>query len=232
MTLGSTRIATLAFIMSALVACGSSDSTSDSSVVGQAVYRDAATDHQGTAQQAATPSAQTAKVTVTIEGTGTIPNIDPKCAVDPAGAFEAHYAGTADLASDHAYTSSFASAAQSIVTPSGCAIPDLTVSVITDVVVRAELAITTENCNVYCAASARADAEAQCGASASAAQCRSNAEATAQAACTTKCTTQSHAIVAEVALGASAVGHMDADLLKAAAFGDLTANLKFDRLDP
>ncbi len=35
-----------------------------------------------------------------------------------------------------------------------------------------------------------------------------------------------------IALGASAVGHMDADLLKAAAFGDLTANLKFDRLDP
>jgi hypothetical protein len=225
MTLGSTRIACVL-----VVAACSGSSSPNSSVAGQAVYRDAATDHQGAAQQPAAPPAQHVAVSVTIEGTGQIPHIDPKCAVDPAGSFEAHYAGTANLASDRAYLASFGDAAQSIVTPSGCAISDFTVGVVTDVVIRGELVVTTQNCNTYCAASARAAAEAQCGATASAAQCRSSAETTAQASCTTTCTSQAHAITAELALGAGALTHADADLLRAAAFGDLQANLRFDHM--
>ena len=36
--------------------------------------------------------------------------------------------------------------------PSGCAVTSLQVSAISDVVVRGELSITTENCQTYCAA--------------------------------------------------------------------------------
>jgi len=213
-----------------LFACTSS-SDDTTSVTGQAVYRDAATDHQGTSSAPAAPPAQDAKLTVTVKGTGDIPHLDPQCALDTAGVFEARSSGTLALAGDHAYASSLTRASSSLTTPSGCAIDDLTVGVVTDVVIRGELAITTQNCDTYCAASARADAEAQCGATPNAAACRADAETQAQAACTTQCTTQAHAIVAEVSLGASALGDVDADALRAVAFGDLSAQLVFDELE-
>src|ERR1043165_8238851 len=166
----------LTFVLaSTLLAC-TSDGDGNASVTGQAVYRDAATDHSGAQQEAATPPAQGAKVTVVVKGTGQIPNLDPKCALDPSGTFEAHYLSTMNMTDGSVYSATVASGSGAIQTPSGCAIPDLTVSLITDVVVRSELSINTQNCQTFCEANARADAEAQCGASASAASCRAQAE--------------------------------------------------------
>jgi hypothetical protein len=211
--------------------CTSNDSDTSASLSGNAAYRDATTDHGGVQQEAASPPAQNARVSVVIKGSGTIPELDPKCALDPAGAFEAHYLSTMTVSDGEVYTAAIAEGSGMIQTPSGCAIPNLTVGVITDVVVRGELTINTTNCETFCSAQARADGEAQCGASASAAQCRSQYEAQASAQCQTTCTTQAHAIVAEVSLAASLLSDVDADALRAAALGDLTANLTFDHLE-
>ena len=224
------KLASILFVLT-VGACTSSPDTASTQVMGQAVYRDAHTDHSGATQQPAAPPPQTANLTVTVKGTGTIPQLDPRCATDPVGAFEAHYAGSASMSDGSAYVAAIASGSGKLTTPSGCAISNLTVGAITDVVVRAELSVNSENCQTYCAASARADAEAQCGSTADQATCRTDAESSAAAQCQTTCTTQAHSIVAQVSLGASALGKMSADQLQAAALGDLSADLTFDHLE-
>lgn len=223
---------TIVFASILTVGCTDGESTTGSHLTGSATYRDAATDHVGASREAATPPPQSARVSVLVKGTGQIPHIDPQCALDPAGRFEAHYLSTMTVTDGNAYSATVAEGSGQLKTPSGCAIPELTVGVITDVVIRGELAINTTNCETYCQATARADAEAQCGATASAAACRAQYEAQAMAQCQTTCTTQAHAIVAETSLSASLLGDLDADALRAAALGELTANLTFDRLAP
>jgi hypothetical protein len=218
------------FIATLALGC-TSDGEVSARLSGDAVYRDAATDHSGNAKQPATPPPQSAKVTIVVKGSGTIPEVDPKCALDPAGRFEAHYLSMMSVSDGHVYTANVTEGSGQIQTPSGCAIPNLTVGLITDVVVRSELSINTTNCESYCSARARADGEAQCGATASAAQCRAQYETQASAQCQTTCTTQANQIVAEVSLAGSLLGNLDAEALRAAALGELTANLTFDRLE-
>jgi hypothetical protein len=195
------------------------------------MYRDATTDHTGMAQTPAAPPAQDAKLSIIVEGSGQIPNVDPQCALDPAGSFEAHYLGSLNLTDDDVYASSLFEAATEIRTPSGCEIPELAVAAITGARVRAELTVTTQNCQTYCAAAARANAEEQCGATAASAECRATAEASGEAACTTTCTTDARVIVAEASLAASLFGSLDANALRAAALGDLEVDLVFDRME-
>lgn len=197
-------------------------------LTGSAVYRDARTTHDGTTAEPAAPPAQSARVSVVIKGTGQIQDLDPQCALDPAGAFEAHYLSSLDMTDGSVYAAALASG--SIQTPSGCTIPDLTVGVVTDIVVRGELAINTTNCNTFCSARARAEGEAECGATASSAACRADYEADAAAACVTTCTTRASKILAEVSLAGSLLGDIDAQGLRTAAFGDLSADLTFDTL--
>lgn len=211
-----------------LIACTSENADDGASVSGQAVYRDATTDHSGTQRAPSTPPAQEAKLSMTIKGSGTIPQVDPQCITDPAGKFEARYLGTASI-DDDLYVGSFASG--KLTTPSGCEIPDLTVGVVTDIVLRAELTTTTQNCQTYCEASARADAETQCGASSSAASCRAQAESAATAQCMTTCTTQKTQIVAETSIGVSSLGSVDANKLRTATFASLEGKLVFDALE-
>jgi hypothetical protein len=221
-------------LVSLTVGCGGGGGGGENTaeMVGAATYRDATTDHAGTAQQPAEPPpGSSANVFLVVEGSGDIPNIDPQCALDPAGSFEAHYLGTMTIDDGGVYTSSFGSAATEIVTPSGCEIPELTVGLITNIKVRAELESTTQNCETYCAAAARAEAEQECGADASSAECRTTAEGEASASCNTTCTTQTDTIVAEVSLGASALGQLDASALRAAALGEFQADLTFDHME-
>jgi hypothetical protein len=199
-------------------------------VSGKAVYRDATTDHAGASKAPASPPPQSAHVSIVIKGSGQIPEIDPRCALDPAGQFEARYLSTASMSDGNLYAATVAEGSGTIQTPSGCTIPDLTVGVITDVIVQGDLTINTQNCETYCAARARADGEAQCGASASAATCRSEFEAQASAQCTQTCTTKAQTIRAELSLGAALLGDLDAPALRAAAIGDLTADLTFDHM--
>lgn len=230
MTASITRL-TFISLVAACTGSGTSTTESDTTVDGTAVFRDATTNNDGTPHDAATPPAQGANVRVIVRGTGQIPDLDPQCARDPLGSFEAQYTGSATVSDDGAFAAAFGSAAAEILSPSGCTIPDLTVSLITDVVVRAELAVNAPNCNAYCAASARADAEAQCGSTPTSAQCRSSAEAQAEASCEATCTTQAHLIVGEVSIGASAIGDVDTETLRAAALGQLEASFELDRLE-
>lgn len=222
---------TVIFVSALTFGCTSNEGETSASLSGNAVYRDSTTDHSGAAKPAATPPPQSAKVSIVVKGAGQIPQIDPQCALDPTGQFEAHYLSTMSVSDGNVYTATVAEGSGQLQTPSGCAIPDLEVSVITDIVVRGELAINTTNCETYCSAQARADAEAQCGASATAATCRAQYESQATARCQTTCTTKAHAIVAEVSLSAALLGELDADALRAAALGDLTANLTFDHFE-
>lgn len=214
-----------------VVGCTTDGGDAGTEVSGTAVYRDAETDQAGVPIQAAAPPPQSARISILVKGSGQIPEIDPQCALDPAGMFEAHYLGTLAMSDGNVYAATVASGSGELQTPSGCAIPNLTVGVITDIVVRGELAANTTNCETFCSASARADAEAQCGASASTAECRAQYEAQASAQCTQTCTTTASNIVAEVSLAASLLGNIDADALRAAALGELHADLTFDHTE-
>jgi hypothetical protein len=214
-----------------VMGCTSDGGDAGTEVSGTAVYRDAETDHAGDPSQPAAPPPQSARISIIVKGSGQIPEVDPQCALDPAGTFEAHYLGTLAMTDGNVYAATVASGSGEIQTPSGCEIPNLTVGVVTDIVVRGELAVNTTNCDTFCSASARADAEAQCGASASTAACRAQYEAQASAQCTQTCTTRASNIVAEVSLAASVLGTIDADALRAAALGELSANLTFDHME-
>jgi hypothetical protein len=165
---------------------------------------------------------------MTVTGTGTLPQVDARCALDPAGQFQATFVSTAS-SENGGYVAAFGSG--TIATPSGCELPDVSGMVITGVKIRAELEANSQNCESYCSASARADAEAQCGANASSASCRESAETEAKASCTTTCTTQKDKIVAETTIGVAALGDLDFDGLRAAAFGDVEANLTYDHME-
>jgi hypothetical protein len=221
----------LAVVLTTILFAGCTTESAGTDVSGQAVYRDAATDHTGASSEPAAPPPQGAQIRIVVKGAGQIPDIDPQCALDPAGQFEARYVGTLDVSDGDLYAATVASGSGQIATPSGCEVPNLTVGVVTDIVVRGELDATTTNCDTYCSASARADAEAQCGASATAAACRAQFEEQASAQCAQTCTTEASKIVAEVSLAASVLGDIDADALRAAALGDLTANLTFDHME-
>jgi hypothetical protein len=220
-------------MVSLFAACGGGGDGGEGTaeVAGVATYRDATTTHDGQARDPEAPPAQSMRVRVVVEGQGTLPEVDPRCALDPAGQFEARYAGTTSLSNDGIYATALAAGTAELVTPSGCEIPDLIVGFVTDVRVRGELSVTTENCQTYCAAAARAEAEQSCGASANAAACRAEAEASGEASCMTTCTTQTHVIVAETSLGATAVGQLDVIQLRAAALGQIEADLVFDHLE-
>lgn len=224
----STWFALAALLANACTTTDSETGEAQTSLSGETRYRDATTDHAGTPREPAAPSAQQASVRVIVKGAGDIPRIDPQCALDPAGRFEARYAGTLEIG-DGVHAASFTRAAADIVTPSGCKIPELTVGVVTDVIVHAELQATTQNCEAYCEAHARAEAEQTCGASASAAQCRTSVETQTEASCQGTCTTERTKIVAEASLAGSLLGDIDAESLRAAALGKLAVDLTFDR---
>lgn len=196
-------------------------------------YKDAATNSDGSVHEAEPPPAQQALVTLELRGTGTLTGLEAgQCTLDGAsGQFRALFDSTVNIGNDGAYAAAFGEGDARIETLTGCAIPNLTVGVITDVVVRAEIEATTTNCESYCEANARASAETQCQGSSDQVSCRSAAEANAMASCRTECTTQRDVIVAEASLSASLVGDLDAEALRAAALGDFAANLTFDHME-
>lgn len=221
---------TFSTILLSVLATGCGDggtSTNESNLTGDATYRDATTDHAGAAREPAAPT-QSAKITVVMKGTGTLPPVDARCALDPAGQFEAHYASTVDFADGSAYLAAITSG--KIETASGCELPTLSGAVVTDVKIRAEIDATTESCATYCEAYARAEAEQMCGQTAGAAECRTTAETSAQGTCTTTCTTTADHIVAETSLAASLFTSLDAEKLRSADLGDLEADLKFEHM--
>lgn len=207
--------------------------TATSEVTGNMHYRDAATNADGTPREAEAPAPEDGvTVTVEVRGTGVISGLEPSCSLEGAnGQFKALYDGTAAVDDNGAYVAGFGSGSARIETLGGCEIPELTVNVITDIVVRGEIAATTTSCQSYCSASARAAAEAECAGSQSEAECRATAESSASAACQTECTTQRDVIVAEASLSGSLLGDLDADALRAAALGDFTADLTFDHME-
>jgi hypothetical protein len=220
-------LSTLTLALAACASDGGSTAESSSELRGDATYRDATTDHAGAQTDAAAPSSD-GTITIVVEGSGQLPEVEPRCALDPTGRFEARYVSSVDFDAGDAYTAAVAEGV--IMTPGGCELPTVTALVISDVKVRAELEATTQNCETYCAASARADAEAECGATSSAASCRENAEAAAELSCETTCTTRADRIVAEASLATALFADLDFEALRGALFGDLDLDLEFDHM--
>jgi len=222
------------FIMmlcTALTAACSEEDTK-ASVSGAMRYDDASTDASGNPREAEAPPPGTSiVVTVEVRGTGTLEGLEPQCLDGASGQFHALFDGAATVDDDGAYVAAVGEGGGQIETLSGCAVPELTVGVITDIVVRAEIDATTASCSSYCEASARSSAEAECAGNSDQAGCRAAAESSASASCNTECTTQRDVIVAEASLAASLLGDLDAEALKAAALGDFTANLTFDHME-
>jgi hypothetical protein len=224
----SFRLRSILFFSLLISACDGNDA--GTTINGTGSYRDASTNPDGTAHAADQPAAADVSVSLVVRGTGQMKGLDASCLDGTSGQFRALYAGTTRLGDGGAVTASL-DAAAAITTPSGCTVPDLSVAAVTGVTVRAELAATTTSCESYCAASARADAEAQCAGKADQVTCRTQAETSASASCRTTCTQQAHVIVAETSLAATLLGSVDADQLRAGAFGDLHADLRFDHME-
>lgn len=221
------------FLAAACTDGGTDTGTETSEVTGTMRYDDAATNADGTPREAEAPApGDDVTLTIEVRGTGVVTGLEPSCTLEgTSGQFRALYDGTAEVDDQGAYVAGFGSGSARIETLGGCTIPELTVTAITDVVVRAELAATTTSCESYCSASARAAAEAECAGSSSQVECRSAAEASAAASCQTECTTQRDVIVAEASLQASLLGDLDADALRAAALGQFAADLTFDHME-
>lgn len=214
-------------------ACASDGDEPTSQVTGAMRHDDATTNADGSPREAAAPAPdQPATITVEVRGTGVMSGLDPACQLDGAsGQFRALFEASATVDDGGAYVAALTGGDARLETLGGCEVPELTVNLITDVVVRAELAATTASCESYCAASARSQAEAECASSTTQAECRASAEATASASCQTECTTQRSVIVAEASLAASLLGDLDAEALRAAALGDVAVDLTFDHME-
>jgi hypothetical protein len=217
--------------------CDDSGADIDTTARGKATYDDARTDAGGNPAQPASPPSQSSsdpmRLTLMVSGTGEITGLEPACALDGAtGSFEGLFAGEASLDGDGAYLAALASGDAFFSTPSGCDIPDVQISALTEVVVRGELSATTQNCETYCQARARAYGEGECGAEAGSATCRAEAEGEYSAACTTQCTASTtHSIVAETRLSTQAVADLSARSLTGAALGEIEVDLSFDRME-
>lgn len=225
----------------ALIACAGGDDTADAKdadtrAAGNTTYRDAETQPDGAGRSPMSPGPQPEDdpmwVEIAFEGTGDLSLSDPSCDLTDLGGFEGLYMGEATIDEDGAYVASFTEAEAEVMTPSGCEIPELSVELITDVVVRGYLSATQENCDTYCAAYARAEAEEQCAGDSDEVSCRAEAEASYTASCDTTCTgSTTYAIVAETSLGASAISDIALGELSGAALGTISADLTFDHIE-
>lgn len=228
----STIYLTLAALGLAGAACSTS-ADQDTTAQGVASFEDAQTDSAGDSREPARPEPQDVDIEIRVEGTGVLSGLEPQCSVDElAGAFEAQLFGEAFVDDDGAYVAGMSSADALVQTPSGCEVPDLEVSAVTDVVIRGTIAATTHNCEAYCAAKARSQAEAACGAEASAADCRAAEEASYDGSCELSCTAgPRYVIAAETRLSASAVAALSLESLTAVALGAIEADLTFDHIE-
>lgn len=221
----------LSFALVATAAC-TGEADIDTTARGTASYEDAATNRQGEAQQPAQPDPQPMYVEIIVEGTGQMSGLEPQCSLDGAtGSFDALFAGEADVSDDGAYVAGLASGDAFVTTPSGCEVPEVQITAVGDVTVRATIEATTANCTSYCEAKARHHGEAMCGAEPGQASCRAEAEAEYAASCTTTCTTTAHVIAAETALSAQALAELNARSITGAALGELSVDLTFDRIE-
>jgi hypothetical protein len=217
-----------------LPACSSDDDTGptpDTGTTAQGLtrYHDAATDPSGNPHTAATPAPQTATLDISVRGNGQLEGLGTTCTTDgAAGEFHGLFSGEAELGADGAYLAILSSAEALFETPSGCTIPDLQIDLLGEVVVRASISATVENCETYCAADARAEAELECAAAADAASCRAAVEADVSASCQTSCVGEDHQIVAETSLSLQALADLNAAALGGTSIGDLAVDLTFD----
>ncbi len=218
-----------------LTACdGQTAADNETEATGTATYDDAEQTSDGSDNEPATPEPQPNSdpmwLSIDVEGSGDFSVSDPECQLDSLGStFLGQLEGEAELDGNGVYVATLASTESTFTTPSGCTIPSLSIGSVTEVVVRGELTATQENCESYCAASARSEAEAECGSDAS---CRGDVQSAHEASCTTECTSSTtHVIVAETSLGVTALAELNGQALSGSSLGTISADLTFDRIE-
>lgn len=217
----------LAFSLAA--GCGSGSTDADTATTGEARFADADTNADGSDREPARPES-TFSVSVEIAGTGDLSGLDTTCLDGASGMFEGLLGGTAEV-DDGIYVAALAAGSAGFTTPSGCDIPDLEISALTEVVIRAELTATTTSCESYCAARARQSAEAECDGDGDQVACRGTAEGEYTASCEVACEQSEHRIVAETALSAAARTELAASQVTGSSLGTIEADLTFDRVE-
>ena len=208
----------------------------DTKATGNATYQDAEKSDAGADQEPASvpPQDDSDPMVVSIElrGTGSFDVSEPECQADAlSGAFNGSYEGTATIDDDGVYVAAMADSATELTTPSGCELPDVSIGLVTDVVVRGELTATSENCTTYCEAKGRSYAETECEGDSDEASCRAAAGADYESSCTQECSQSTHVIVAESSLGASAITDLALDGLSGNALGTVSVDLTFDHIE-
>lgn len=212
----------------------SDDDQNDTQVQGECTQQDASTDHAGQPKEPSKPKAQPIEVSITVAGKGALSGLKPECQLEGAsGNFKGLLVGQGEIEDGGFYFAGLASSSGAFTTPSGsCEIPDLSVASVTEVVVKAKLENTSENCRSYCESKARAHAESECGASSTQASCRSAMEAEYTASCRQECTgTTTRRIVAETRLGLAAIAQMNAQGFTGKGLGSLDADLTFEKIE-
>lgn len=232
-----TRLILLGLGLAGAVACSDGEpepAEGDTTAGGACTYEDAETDSSGQPKEPASPPpSDDLRVTVDVEGNGTLSGLEPQCEIEGAtGEFRGLLEGTGEIDDNGVYFAVLAQEDASFTTPSGtCEIPDLQIGSVTSVVVRGELTNTQENCTTYCESKARAAAEQECGADAEAAACRGEIEVSYESTCTEECTTSTRKIVAEAALGVDAIAAINASGLTASGLGEIEVDLTFDHVE-
>lgn len=213
----------------AAAACGGADSTADTEATGEARFADAETRPDGTANEPARPQSGFT-VSVEVAGSGSLSGLDASCLDGATGQFEGLLGGTAEI-DDGVYVAGVASGQGSFSTPSGCAIPDLEITALTRVVVRAELVASVQTCESYCSAKARQSAEGECSGSGDQASCRAAAEGDYSASCEVACEGSEHRIVAETEMSTAARAELLASQVAGSSLGTIAADLTFDHIE-
>jgi hypothetical protein len=204
----------------------SAERESRGTLVGHVFYRDAQTDPEGTHHDADAPAEQLrGTLRMTVRGTGTI---EARCLDASAGIFIAYYNGDLRIDGDGSYQAPLYPLTPAIYTPSGCAVDELTVAAITNVLIHAAVRANPERCRAMCAASARARGEAECAEAADRDDCRRTFERTAAEECEARCVGRATALGGDGALDNNALPDVDAANLRDGALGELSATIVFD----
>lgn len=225
------NLQSILFASLVLVGCGGeSEDRADTRVQGSTSYRDA------TDRQPARPEPQPIEIELRVAGSGTLTGLEsPECTIDGAsGAFTGLFEGSGSIDESGAFVATSSQAEAVFTTPTAsCEIPEVSMEVLTEVVLVAKLSNTQQNCQTYCGAKARSSAEASCEGSADEAGCRAEAESAYEASCTTACTgSTTRRITAEVVIDAQTNAALLADLnaraLGVSGLGDLAVDFTFE----
>lgn len=209
-----------------LLACAP---TTDANFTGQATFRDAQTDANGSPKEPQPVERedggdQPIQFTTSFAGTGIFGDLTDIC-LPLDGSFTGTSSSEGSVDSDGNFSVEISAASSSSVLTStlGCVTSDLDIDALTSITIVASIDADSENCSYYCESDARAECESDSD--------RESCEADLAASCQEECTTEHTSLLAEVTIDGGASLDAINSGIDGEAFGAFTSDLTFDTMD-